>query len=83
MLKSPISSTPIPRESLYGYISMCAHIYSSFPLFLMISYHYMQLISNMVSQLINKTQFTSNDQRVVNFLKSQPLLWLADFKDMH
>lgn len=40
-----------------------------FLLFPMISYHYTQLISNMVSQLINKIQFTLNDQRVVNFLK--------------
>lgn len=53
-------------EALYECVCVRLSILH-FLLFPMISYHYTQLISNMVSQLINKTQFTSNDQRVVNF----------------
>lgn len=49
------------------YINM--HIYNNlhFLLFPMISCLYTQLVSSTALQLINKTQFTSNDQRVVNF----------------
>lgn len=58
------------RDYTDVHIEVCmSYIYNSlhFSLFPMISCLYMRLIPSTVLQLINKTQFTSNDQRVVNF----------------